>query len=298
MKYADKNGDIKEVENSQDKLLKWLYSHRCGSWLIGLLVRPGISRAAGKLLESRCSVCLISPFVKRNKIDMSCYVKKKYASYNDFFTRRIKPGNRPLEGDGDALVCPCDGKLSVYPLTEGKNTQFSIKNTSYTVESLIGSSALAERFAGGWACIFRLTVDDYHRYCYIDDGKKSENHRIPGVFHTVNPAANDVVPVYKENTREFSILKSCHFKTILMMEVGALLVGRITNYDQGGIVIRGEEKGRFEFGGSTIVLLFQKNAVKIDMNFIENTSRGCETVVKMGEKIGKSWNSSKSKDHE
>lgn len=292
MKYADKNGYIKEVENSQDRLLKWLYSHQCGRWLIRLLVRPGISRAAGKLLDSGCSVCLVSPFVKRNKIDMSCYVNKKYTSYNDFFTRQIKPGHRPLEGDGHTLVCPCDGKLSVYPLTEGENIRFSIKNTSYTVESLVGSSTLAEHFAGGWACIFRLTVDDYHRYCYIDDGQKSHNYHIPGVFHTVNPAANDVVPVYKENTREFSLLKSCHFKTVLMMEVGALLVGRITNYHEEGSVTRGEEKGRFEFGGSTVVLLFQKNAVNIDEKFIKNTSEGCETVVKMGEKIGESWNSS------
>ena len=76
-------------------------------------------------------------------------------------------------------------------------------------------------------------MDDYHRYCYIDDGKSQKNHRIPGVFHTVNPAAGDVLPIYKENTREYSLLKSRHFKTVVVMEVGALMVGRITNYHGG-----------------------------------------------------------------
>ena len=112
------------------------------------------------------------------------------------------------------------------------------------------------------------------------------NIRIPGVFHTVNPAANEVCPIYKENTREFSLLQSEHFKVVLMMEVGALLVGRITNYHEEETVKKGEEKGRFEFGGSTVILLFQKDAVKFDRQFLYNTENGYETIVKMGERLG------------
>ena len=145
---------------------------------------------------------------------------------------------------------------------------------------------MARRYQGGYACIFRLTVDDYHRYCYVDNGRKSMNIRIPGVFHTVNPAANEVCPIYKENTREFSLLQSEHFKVVLMMEVGALLVGRITNYHEEETVKKGEEKGRFEFGGSTVILLFQKDAVKFDQRFLYNTENGYETIVKMGERLG------------
>ena len=122
----------------------------------------------------------------------------------------------------------------------------------------------------------------------IDEGRKSRNIRIPGVFHTVNPVANDMVPIYKENTREYSLLKSRHFKTVLMMEVGALMVGRITNYHQACEVKRGQEKGRFEFGGSTVILLFQENAVHPNEQLVLNTARGYETIVKMGERIGES----------
>ncbi len=289
MKYIDRDGNMTEEKNGQDRLLEWLYTHRSGRLLIGLLVRPGISKAGGWLLDRRWSTCLIAPFVKKSGIDLSSYVDKKYKSYNDFFTREIKPGFRPLEGGEGALISPCDGKLSVYPITEkvGEESGFCIKNTEYTVKSLLRSSSLAKRYLGGWACVFRLTVDDYHRYCYVDDGEKSENYRINGIFHTVNPAAGDVYPIYKENTREYSLLKSRHFKTVLMMEVGALMVGRITNYHEACQVKRGEAKGRFEFGGSTVVLLFQKDAVELEERLVRNTQAGCETIIKMGERIGR-----------
>lgn len=83
-------------------------------------------------------------------------------------------------------------------------------------------------------------------------------YRIPGVFHTVNPLAGEIYPIYKENTREFSVLKSQHFGNILMMEVGALMVGRICNEKENCPVHRGEEKGKFEFGGSTVICAWKK----------------------------------------
>lgn len=295
MKYIDRDGNMTEEKNGQDSLLEWLYTHRSGRMLVSLLVRPGISRAGGWLLDRRWSTCLIDPFVKKNGIDLSCYVDQRYKSYNEFFTREIKPGARPLEGGEGTLISPCDGKLSVYPITveEGKKSRFCIKDTEYTVESLLRCASLAKRYEGGWACVFRLTVDDYHRYCYVDDGEKSKNYRISGIYHTVNPAAGDVYPIYKENTREYSLLKSRHFKTVLMMEVGALMVGRITNYHEACRVKRGEPKGRFEFGGSTVVLLFQKDAVELEERLILNTRAGCETIVKMGERIGMGGRSAK-----
>jgi len=108
----------------------------------------------------------------------------------------------------------------------------------------------------------RLSVDDYHRYIYPVSGRRSHERTINGVFHTVQPIALEHCPVYKENTRKYCIIKTNEFGTILMMEVGAMMVGRITNHEaEPGYVTRGEEKGYFEFGGSTIILLTQKGAV-------------------------------------
>jgi len=289
MKYIDRDGKITIENSAQDRLLRWLYTHRTGRLAIRMLIRPGVSKMAGRLLNQRWSTCLIGPFVRSNHIDMSCYEKTRYHSYNEFFTRKLKDGQRNIEEDEEALISPCDGKLSVYPIgSMEEQDEFWIKNTRYTVKSLLRSEALAKYYEGGYICIFRLTVDDYHRYCYVDDGTKSENRYIRGVFHTVNPTAGDVFPIYKENTREYSLLQSRHFKTVLMMEVGALMVGRITNYHGACDVRRAQEKGRFEFGGSTVILLLQKDAVRIDEDLLENTRKGFETYVKLGEKIGSS----------
>ena len=188
--------------------------------------------------------------------------------------------------DENVLVSPCDGKVTVSRI--GSDSRFYIKDTPYTLGRLLKSESLARRYLGGYAVILRLTVDDYHHYCYAASGKKSAAVKIPGVFHTVNPAANDVYPIYHENTREYCLIKTEKFGTLLMMEVGAMMVGKITNLDPGPCEVKkGEEKGFFEFGGSTVVMLIQHGKVRLDADLIENSENGYETVVRMGERIGK-----------
>ena len=193
---------------------------------------------------------------------MSQYETKHYTSYNDFFTRKIKEGMRPLPEDKNILFSPCDSKVSAYRIDN--DTKFTVKDTEYTVESLLRSKKAAKHYKGGYAVILRLTVDDYHRYCYIDYGTKEDNHFIKGVYHTVNPIANDYTPIYKENAREYTVLHTEHFGNVTQVEVGALMVGKIVNHHESSSVKRGDEKGYFKFGGSTIVLLFEKDKVALD----------------------------------
>jgi phosphatidylserine decarboxylase len=134
--------------------------------------------------------------------------------------------------------------------------------------------------------IFRLGVDDYHRYCYVANGEKGENVSIPGVLHTVSPVVYDHFPVYKENAREYCSIDTKEFGEMLMMEVGALMVGKIVNHHGAATVRRGQEKGYFQFGGSTVVLLLKKDTAVLDSDILENSRQGIETVVKFGEKIG------------
>ena len=162
----------------------------------------------------------------------------------------------------------------------------TLKLTDYTVESLLRDEKLAAVYEGGQVLIFRLAVDDYHRYCYMADGEKEENVRIQGVFHTVNPIANDYFPIYKENTREYTVLHTKEFGDMVVMEVGALMVGKIVNHHGKAQVQRGQEKGYFQFGGSTIVVLLKKGAAILDPDILENSAEGIETVVRFGEKIG------------
>lgn len=284
MRSKFRDGTLLEEKDSQEKLLEFLYGTICGRSLLKLLVNPGISKLAGRFLSSRVSTVLIGPFIKKYKIDMKIYEKANYQSYNEFFSRKICPRMRPVDMDPTHLISPCDSKLTAARITE--NSCFCLKHTSYTIGSLLRSHRLSREYEGGWALIFRLTVDDYHRYCYVADGIKGKNIRIPGVLHTVNPIANDRYPIYKENSREYSILHTKEFGNIVMMEVGALLVGRIVNHHEKERVKRGQEKGFFQFGGSTIVLLVKSGKLRIDEDIIKNSREGIETIVKMGEKIG------------
>lgn len=284
MRCVDRNGNEVMQNDAQNQILTFLYNKKHGRMLLKLLIKPWISYIFGVIMDSSVSRLLIAPFIKKYRINMEDYEERTYTSYNDFFTRRIREGKRIIDHNPNHLIAPCDGKLSVYSIN--KDSRFVIKNTPYTLRSLLKNKRLAEYYENGTLLLFRLSVDDYHRYCYIDNGKKSRNYRIKGVFHTVNPLANDVLPIYKENTREFCILKSENYGRVLIMEVGAMLVGRIVNYHEAAKVRRGEEKGRFEFGGSTIIVCLEKGKAQIDKDILINSSKEVETVVKMGEKIG------------
>lgn len=280
----NRSGAVVSGGDAQDRLLAALYGKPLGRMLLRPLVSPVVSKAAGAFLSSRLSVGLIRPFIRRNGIDMTQFEDTRYTSYNEFFSRKIKPEARTVDMDARHLIAPCDSKLTALRITPDQ--RFTLKNTVYTLESLLRDRELAAHYEGGWALIFRLTVDDYHRYCYAADGEKGENVRIPGVLHTVNPIANDYYPIYKENSRERSVLSTEVFGDILMMEVGALLVGRIVNHHGAAQVKRGQEKGYFQFGGSTVVLLIEKDRAKIDPDILQNSAEGAETVVRFGERIG------------
>lgn len=256
-----RTGQVIETNAKQNKLLKKLYGNVFGRVLLKTLTAPAISRAAGTFMDSRPSKVLIKPFIKRSGIDTSEYMMNGFRSYNDFFTRVIKPDKRPIDRVPSHLISPCDSKLTVHKI--GKNSIFRIKGSRYRVSDLVQNEFLAKRFGGGYCLIFRLEVNDYHRYCYIDDGTKSENTYIAGELHTEN------------------------FGDVVQVEVGAMLVGRIVNHHGETTFRRGDEKGKFEFSGSTIVMLFGKDSIVVDEDILRNSSEGIETVVKYGEKIGK-----------
>lgn len=285
MNYKDRAGNIIHGTTKQDQSLEFLYSKAPMRFLLRMLAAPTVSKLAGRFLDSWASTFFIDSFVKKNQIKMSDYERRRYRSYNDFFTRKIKTSKRPIDREPSTLIAPCDGKVSAYPIS--LDTKFKIKNSYYTIESMLRDQELAKEYIGGTCVILRLTVDNYHRYCYVDDAVKKRNHFIPGRLYTVNPVILDYVNIYKENSRSYCVLNTKNFDKVIQMEVGALMVGKINNYHRHAIVSRGQEKGKFEFGGSTVVLLLKRDAAAVDDDILKNTSDGYETIVKMGEQIGK-----------
>ena len=264
--------------------LRFLYKTIPGRILLKPLCSIAVSNLCGRFLDSKASKPLIGRFVCKYNIDLSDYYSDGFNSFNEFFSRKIKAHKRTINYEPSALIAPCDGLLSAYRITE--NTVIPVKQSRYTIPSLLGGDPIAEKYKNGTCLVFRLCVNDYHRYCYIDDGVKGENVFLPGKLHTVRPIALEEYPVFTQNCREYTVIQTENFGEVVQMEVGAMLVGKIRNYHGVGKVKRGEEKGMFLYGGSTVIVLLEEGKVRLPEDVYKSTERSIEIPVKMGEKIG------------
>ncbi len=265
--------------------LNFLYENRVGRILLRPLVSKPVSDLSGELLDSRFSKILIGPFVRSNDIKVDDYQLDNINSFNDFFCRRIKGNLRPIDQDNNSLIAPCDGLLSAYRITD--DLVLSVKQSEYNISRLLKDRKLASTFDGGYALVFRLCVNHYHRYVYFDSGKKYRDRNVKGVYHTVRPVALHIRPVFIENARKYSVIDTENFGRAIQMEVGAMLVGRIVNERPlAGRVLRGVEKGHFEYGGSTIILLLSKGQVELRKDLKDTLNKNVEIPVAMGEAIG------------
>ena len=133
--------------------------------------------------------------------------------------------------------------------------------------------------------VFRLCVDDYHHYAFPDDGKVVSTKNINGILHTVQPIAFKKNKVFTENARTITYLDCDNLGKVCYIEVGAMMIGKIVN-EEVTTFKKGDEKGHFEFGGSTVILLIEKDKVEINETILKNTENDIETIVKMGDQIG------------
>ena len=264
-------------------MLFFLYRTALGRMILKILCKPSVSALCGRILDSSASLVLVKPFVRKNHIDLAEF-ETDFHCFNDCFSRKIKPGFRIFSKDPDALCAPCDGLLSVYRISD--QTVLGVKQSHYSIPSLLQDQQLADRYTDGLCLVYRLCVNHYHRYSYFDDCTKGKNIHIPGVLHTVRPIALAQYPVFTQNSREYTVMETAHFGTALQMEVGALLVGKICNHHEEGSFSRGEEKGCFLYGGSTIIVLLEKGRVRLEEEWAHVLGTGQELPVRMGDVIG------------
>lgn len=262
--------------------LRFLYRTKIGRLVLKILILPIISKIIGKFMDTKLSTIFIKPFIRKYQINLTDYINQNYQSFNDFFTRRLK--NINFSNNKNHLIAPADSKLSAYHIS--KNLTFKVKNTIYNLSLLLNDPKLAKEYENGWCLIYRLDVSDYHHYLYIDDGLIKQSIEIPGVLHTVKPIGITNALVFHANHRVINLLNTKNFDQVIQIEVGALMVGTIDNYHQLTKFNKGESKGAFRFGGSTIIQLFKENTITINQNIISNTNYNYETIVKIGETVG------------
>ena len=268
MKYIVRDRNSKKniiIESS--KTLNFFYDTLLGRIILKPFISKTFSNLMGKYMNSKYSLKRVDKFIDKNDINIYEYSKQKYTSYNDFFIRKVVESKRPINAHKNAFISPCDSKLTVYKIND--DLTLKIKDSYYSVDTLVDNDIMNE-YRGGYALVFRLSTDNYHRYCYIDSGTKGKNIHIDGIFHTVQPIALKHYNFYKTNTREYTILNTNNFDKVIEVEVGALGVGRIVNNHEEYKFKKGEEKGYFEFGGSTIVLLVKKDIITIDEDIYNN----------------------------
>lgn len=280
--YHRKNNSYYEDVQYGGGFLKKLYGTKFGRLVMPVVLSRGVSKMGRIYTDTILSKGAIPSFIEKNHIDMGEYEERKYKNLNDFFTRKVREGKRPVAGNADVLVSPADSKLSVYPITEGE--RILVKGNEYTVANLVGEQADISDYQGGMCLVFRLSVDDYHRYCFPTNGEVRKCYDIKGRLHTVCEIS-EKYKVYQENSREIMIMSTAQFGEMIMIEVGALMVGRIVNHEVSAFA-KGQEKGYFRLGGSTIILLLRKDAVQLDEDILSHARKGIEVKLRYGEQIG------------
>jgi phosphatidylserine decarboxylase len=236
------------------------------------------------MMDKPSSAKKIGSFAAKYNIDLSIAQKDTFTSFNDFFTRKLKPGARPVNTDSLVVVSPADGKLLVFENIG--NSDFFVKGNRFNISGFLNDNALAEKYKNGILIIVRLAPPDYHRYHFPVDGKLSAPVKIDGDYFSVSPLAlRKIAKVFSMNKREYLIINSPVFGDVVMAEVGATMVGTIIQTYKTESVKKGEEKGYFKFGGSTVILLFENGKITVDSDLLKNSNNNIETTIKMGEKI-------------
>lgn len=259
------------------------------------------SEKIGKEYDSPESTAHIQPFIESFELEdtLSEMVQPdptKYRNFNEFFAREIREDARPIDQPDEEGVSssPADCRLTAFP-TIDLATRYWIKGFGFSLAKLLDDEALAQQFDGGSIIIARLAPQDYHRWHAPVSGTVESTKEIPGTYYTVNPQAINepgTLDVFCENRRSVMMIKrSGAGSPIAVIAVGAMLVGSIiyvNGVEQPGTTVRrGQCVGKFQYGGSTVIVLYPKGEITLDEDLVKNsTEQDCETLVRVGWRIG------------
>lgn len=268
-----------------DTLIRWLYGSGRPR-VHALLTRHWISRLVGSYQSSALSRSRIAAFVRTYGVVMDDYEPGPFRSFNDFFIRRFRADRRPFHSDPNTLAAFAEGRYLAYQrLREGET--LPVKGAELSAAAILADADTAAPFRNGPAVIARLCPVDYHRFHYPDDGRTLAHYAVSGRLHSVNPIALCVQrDVFSINERRVSILETAHLGRLAYVEVGALCVGRIVaTHPTDQPFRRGDEKGYFLFGASTVIVFGEAGRWRPDADLLDQTAQHRETLVRLGERI-------------
>ncbi len=231
----------------------------------------------------------ILPFIGRFGIDTEEILEnpRSFANFNEFFIRRLKPEARPIDPDGNAVVFPADGRhLGLQNLAESGGV--FVKGQKFDIDMLLMDAELANRYREGTLVLSRLCPVDYHRFHFPADGLPSATSLINGPLFSVSPIAlRRNLGYLWSNKRMITRLETEQFGLVVLVEIGATCVGSVKqSFEASRPVSKGQEKGWFEFGGSSTIALFEPGRIKLAHDLLENTRQCRELYAHMGDRMG------------
>lgn len=273
-----------------EHLIRWFYTTKTGNPLVNLFAKcPWISKTYGYLMDRPSSKKKVLPFIKQYNLNIDEFEKasNQFSSFNDFFYRKLKPSARPIDPNPNHAVFPADGRHFGFQNISSVNGIF-VKGQSFDLPTLIGSHQLAKEYTDGTLVLSRLCPTDYHRFHFTAAGTPSPTKLINGPLHSVNPLAlRRNIRILFQNRRELTTIQTDNFGPVLMIEVGALCVGSIIQtFTPNHYAPKGSEKGFFRFGGSSTILIFQKNRIKLAHDLIEQSQKNRELYAHVGDFLG------------
>jgi len=293
--YIDRqNGTLKREEVYGGTALSLLYgkswwSRLIGSWLKVLIKLPLFSKAYGWLQSRSFTRYKIAPFIQRFAVDPTEFLEppSSFHSFNDFFIRKLKKEARPIDERRHVAIIPADGRYLFYEKID-EAQGFFVKGQKFCLKELLQNEAFANEYKSGSLVIGRLAPPDYHRFHFPCDVFVEKSHLVNGPLSSVNPMAlKRNIAILTENKRVITRLKSREFGDFLYVEVGATFVGSIIETCQPhSFQPKGGEKGYFAFGGSALLLLFQKGSIAFEEDLLVNSRGLIETKCLMGQAMG------------
>lgn len=293
IRYYDRATRTTQTEQIYgERWLRLAYETGPGRGLVGLVFRRAwFSRWYGWRMDRPASAARVAPFIRNFGVNVAEFADApgSFASFNEFFYRKLKPSARPIAAPTDprVAVLPADGRHLAFPDVDAA-AGFYAKGAKFTLASLLGDAALAAEFAGGAMLISRLCPVDYHRFHFPVAGTPGQSRLIKGWLYSVSPIAlRRRLRYLVENKRVITLIDSPRFGRVAMIEVGATNVGSIQqSFVPGRPVRKGEEKGLFAFGGSCVITLFERGRFRFDADLLAQSAAHIETYVRMGDRLG------------
>lgn len=271
-----------------DRWLRWTYESAPGRLALALAVRrAAFSRFFGWRMSRPASRAKIVPFIRDYGLDPAEFADpvSSYGSFNDFFSRRLRAGARPVcDGAGD-VAFPADGRhLGIADVAAADH--YYAKGQKFDLAALAGDAGLAQRFAGGAMVISRLCPVDYHRFHFPVGGRAGEPVVIDGPLYSVSPIAlRSRLDYLVQNKRARTLVETREFGGVLIFEIGATCVGTIVHTAGAGEVKRGDEKGYFRFGGSCVITVFERGRVRLAADLLAAAAAGRELYARVGDRM-------------